>query len=249
MDEDPGPDLRDGDGDPPAGVPLHPIAHISTEFSEKFGIPRQAGLVPELRARVVLEPEFRVAEALRGLEDFSWIWLLWVFSASRRDHWSPTVRPPRLGGNTRLGVFATRSPYRPNPIGLSSVRLDAITEDPVLGPVLEVSGADLLDGTPILDLKPYLAADSHPDATQGFTATNTDYGLAVVLPEAIVAAVPAERLTAGRLAALRGVLAQDPRPPYQDDPQRLYGMSFAGLDVRFTVADGVLTVREITPST
>lgn len=247
MEEDPGPDLRDGDGGSATSFPVAPIAHISTEFSEKFGIPRQAGLVPELRARVVFEREFRVAESLRGLEGFSWIWLLWVFSANRRDRWSPTVRPPRLGGNTRLGVFATRSPYRPNPIGLSSVRLDAVTEDPELGPVLEVSGADLLDGTPILDIKPYVAADSHPDATQGFTATHTDYGLAVVLPEDVVAPVPSDRLTPGRLAALRGVLAQDPRPPYQDDPQRLYGMSFAGLEVRFTVADGVLTVREITP--
>lgn len=238
MAEDPTRIPRDDD---PAPLTLRPVARARTEFREKFGIPRQAGLVPELRARIVFEPEFRNPEAVRGLAEFSWIWLIWMFSANVRDRWSPTVRPPRLGGNTRLGVFATRSPFRPNPIGLSAVRLESITEDPQLGPVLEVSGADLLDGTPILDVKPYVAADCHPDATRGFTAVNDDYALEVVVPTVL-----ADRLPADRLAALRGVLAQDPRPPYQDDPERVYGMAFSGFEIRFTVSDGVLTVREVT---
>lgn len=219
------------------------IARIHTDFASKFGIPRQSGLVEELQATVVFEPEYRVAEAVRGLEGFSHIWLIWQFSQAVREDWSPTVRPPRLGGNARMGVFATRSPYRPNAIGLSSVRLERVELDPTLGPVLHVAGADLMDGTPIFDIKPYLPyADSHPDAVGGFTGNQRPQELEVVFPQALLEQVPPERR-----AALTGVLAQNPRPSYQRDPERVYGLGFAGLNVRFTVADGVLTVREITP--
>ena len=210
---------------------MEPIAHIRTDFSTKFGVPRQAGLVPALRGRVVFAPEFRNPDALRGLEGFSHIWLIWEFSEAKQTRWSPTVRPPRLGGNVRMGVFATRSPFRPNPIGLSCVKLEGIVSDPQLGPVLEVSGADLMDGTPILDLKPYLPyCDSHPEAASGFTGTQGMEPLAVDFPPELLARVPAERRE-----ALLGVLAQDPRPRYQDDPDRVYGMAFGGLDVRFRV--------------
>ena len=210
---------------------MEPIAHIRTDFSTKFGVPRQAGLVPALRGRVVFAPEFRNPDALRGLEGFSHIWLIWEFSEAKQTRWSPTVRPPRLGGNVRMGVFATRSPFRPNPIGLSCVRLEGIASDPQLGPVLEVSGADLMDGTPILDLKPYLPyCDCHPEAASGFTGTQGMEPLAVDFPPELLARVPAERRE-----ALLGVLAQDPRPRYQDDPERVYGMAFGGLDVRFRV--------------
>lgn len=217
---------------------INVIAHIRSEFPEKFGIPRQSGLVDGLKAAVVLELEYRNADAVRGLEAFSHIWLIWEFSEAVRDVWSPTVRPPRLGGNTRVGVFATRSPFRPNPIGLSSVRLERIEADPVLGPVLYVSGADLMDGTPIYDIKPYLPyADSHPEASGGFTEHMGTDTLTVEIPEPWLSAVPEERRE-----ALCGVLAQDPRPSYHADPGRIYGMAFAGLEVKFTVRDQVLTV-------
>lgn len=220
---------------------MRPIAHIRSDFSSKFGIPRQSGLVPTLEATIVPEAAFRSADALRGLEGFSHIWLIWVFSEAVRAGWSPTVRPPRLGGNTRMGVFATRSPFRPNPIGLSCVELAGIDQGPD-GPLLRVRGADLLDGTPILDIKPYLPyADSHPDARGGFAAVSPGEGtLAVDIPPALLERVPPQRRE-----ALRGVLALDPRPRYQEDAQRVYGFSFAGLEVRFSVADGLLTVRDI----
>ena len=224
------------------GYRMAPIAILRSAFPEKFGIPRQSGLVPELRAEIVFAPAYRDPSALRGLEGFSHLWLIWVFSKAARSTWSPTVRPPRLGGNERMGVFATRSPFRPNPIGLSSVRLEGIDLHGPDGPVLHVSGADLLDGTPILDIKPYLPyTDAHPDAAEGFTARHQDYTLTVECPPALLAQVP-EALRPGLL----GVLAQDPRPSYQDDPARVYGMAFAGLDVRFTVAGDVLTVVAVT---
>ena len=210
---------------------MEPIAHIRTDFSTKFGVPRQAGLVPALRGRVVFAPDYRNPDALRGLEGFSHVWLIWEFSEAKREQWSPTVRPPRLGGNVRMGVFATRSPFRPNHIGLSCVKLEGIVSDPALGPVLEVSGADLMDGTPILDIKPYLPyCDSHPEASSGFTGTQTMEPLAVDFPPELLSRVPA-----AQREALLGVLAQDPRPRYQDDPDRVYGMAFGGLDVRFRV--------------
>lgn len=217
------------------------IAHIQSDFPEKFGIPRQSGLVESLRARVVFEPEYRVPEAFRGIEDFSHLWLIWEFSQAVRDTWSPTVRPPRLGGNRRMGVFATRSPYRPNSIGLSSVRLERLIQDPVLGPVLEISGADLMDGTPIFDVKPYLAfTDSHPQAVGGFADPFREYALEVDFPEQWLQMVPSQSRE-----ALLGVLAHDPRPSYQNDPQRVYGLSFAGLEVKFTVQDGTLSVQQV----
>ncbi len=219
------------------------IARIHTDFASKFGVPRQSGLVEELQATIVFEPEYRVAEAVRGLEGFSHIWLIWQFSQAVREDWSPTVRPPRLGGNARMGVFATRSPYRPNAIGLSSVRLERVELDPALGPVLHIAGADLMDDTPIFDIKPYLPyADSHPDAVGGFTGNQRPKELEVVFPKDLLEQVPPERR-----AALTGVLAQDPRPSYQHDPERVYGLGFAGLNVRFTVAEEVLTVREVAP--
>ena len=214
------------------------IARIRSAFPEKFGIPRQSGLVEDLAAQIVFEPEYRVPEAVRGLEEFSHLWLLWEFSEAKRETWSPTVRPPRLGGNQRLGVFATRSPYRPNPIGLSCVKLDRIEIDPALGPVIHVKGADLMDATPIYDIKPYLPyADSHPEAVGGFAAEKPEEKLQVHIPEELCAAVSGDYLT-----ALRGVLAQDPRPAYQKDPERVYGLSFAGMEVRFRVEGSTLTV-------
>lgn len=219
---------------------LQMIARIHSDLHEKFGIPRQSGLVPELTARIVFEPPYRNPDAVRGLEDFSHIWLIWQFSAAVRDGWSPTVRPPRLGGNTRMGVFATRSPFRPNALGLSSVRLLSVEPDTAEGPVLVVSGADLMDGTPIFDIKPYVPyADSHPDAVGGF-APAPGAVLAVDFPQELL-----EKLPTDRREALRGVLAQDPRPQYQDDPERLYGLSFAGFEVRFTVSGGTLTVQSV----
>ena len=223
---------------------MQPIAHIHTEFPTKFGIPRQSGLVPQLEARIIFTPEYRNPDALRGLEGFSHLWLIWEFSAARREGWSPTVRPPRLGGNRRLGVFATRSPFRPNPIGLSCVELEAVTQDPALGPVVTVRGADLMDGTPILDVKPYVPyADCRPEAAGGFAGSAPEGVLTVDIPPELLSRVEPERR-----AALFGVLAQDPRPSYQDDPGRVYGFGFAGLEVRFTVRDGVLTVTDIEPS-
>ena len=222
-------------------IPMHIIARIRSDFPTKFGIPRQSGLVEELKATVVFEPEYRNPDALRGLEEFSHLWLIWQFSQAVRETWSPTVRPPRLGGNTRMGVFATRSPFRPNPIGLSCVRLEGIEKDPELGHVLVVSGADLMDGTPILDVKPYLPyADSHPEATGGFTGNVGGKVLEVDFPPELLARVPEDKR-----GALTGVLSRDPRPSYQQDPTRVYGMAFAGLEVRFTVDGDVLHVRSV----
>lgn len=215
------------------------IARIHSDFPTKFGIPRQSALVPELKSRIVFEPEYRDENALRGIEQFTHLWLIWNFSESKG--WSPTVRPPRLGGNTRLGVFATRSPFRPNPIGLSSVRLEGVERDPKLGPVLLVSCADLMDGTPILDIKPYIPyADSHPEASDGFTAQTIQHHLEVDFPAELLDRVPVDKRT-----ALTGVLAQDPRPSYQDDPERIYGFPFAGMELRFRVEGNQLTVVNI----
>ncbi len=221
---------------------VHVIARIRTDFTTKFGVPRQSGLVPETEARIVFEPAYRDPEAVRGLEGFSHLWLLWHFDQVKQEGWSPTVRPPRLGGNTRMGVFATRSPYRPNPIGLSSVRLLGVEAHTPEGPVIRVAGADLMDGTPILDIKPYLAyTDSHPEATGGFVAGLSDRSVEVHCDPALLEGVPEDTRR-----SLLAVLAHDPRPTYQNDPTRVYGMAFAGLEVKFTVADGVLTVTAIT---
>lgn len=217
------------------------IARIHTAFPTKFGVPRQSGLVDSLKGRIVFEPAYRNPDALRGLEGFSHIWLIWEFSEAKREHWSATVRPPRLGGNVRMGVFATRSPFRPNPIGLSCVRLERIEADSPEGPVLQVAGADLMDGTPIYDIKPYLPyADSHPEATGGFADPVRDRRLQVEFPPELL-----ERLPEEARESLQDVLAQDPRPSYQSDPERMYGVPFAGWDVRFTVSEGLLRVREV----
>ena len=217
---------------------MKPIANIQTDFPEKFGIPRQSGLVPGLRGRVVFLPTYQNVDALRGLEGYSHIWLLWEFSRAKRDGWSPTVRPPRLGGNRRMGVFATRSPFRPNPIGLSCVRLLGIE-----GTDLLVEGADLLDGTPIYDIKPYLPyTDAHPEATAGFAGEVYDDHLTVDFPESLLAQLPSE-LRESSIALLRG----DPRPSYQEDSDRVYGMPYAGYDIRFTVAGDRLTVVAVEP--
>ncbi len=214
------------------------IARIQSAFPEKFGIPRQSGLVEELQARIVFEPEYRNPDAVRGMEEFSHLWLIWEFSEAKRDAWSPTVRPPRLGGNQRLGVFATRSPFRPNPVGLSCVKLDRVELDSVLGPVIYVLGADLMDGTPIFDIKPYIPyADCHPDAIGGFASDKPGEKLQVVIPEELCSVAAPEVIN-----ALRGVLAQDPRPAYQKDPERIYGLSFAGMEVRFRVEENILRV-------
>lgn len=211
---------------------MKPIAHIENDLHTKFGVPRQSGLVDDLESRIVFEPEYRQPEALRGLEGFSHIWLLWDFSEAHRPTWSPTVRPPRLGGNRRMGVFATRSPFRPNPIGLSSVRIKRIELHTPQGPVIHVAGADLMDGTPILDIKPYLPfTDCHPDATGGFTdETRLQEPLQVEIPIEL-----AHQLTPLQVDALREILANDPRPHYQDDPDREYGMEYAGRDIKFKV--------------
>ena len=214
------------------------IAYIHTDFPTKFGIPRQSGIVASLQGKIVFEPEYRNADAVRGLEDFSHIWLLWEFSEAVRDSWSPTVRPPRLGGNVRKGVFATRSPFRPNPIGLSSVRLEKVDIDPQLGPVLYVSGADLMDGTPIYDIKPYIAyTDSHPDAVSGFASTPAEYLLDVDFPDELL-----QKVAENQRESLLDVLAHDPRPQYQDDPKRIYGMEFGGMEVKFKVEGMLLSV-------
>lgn len=219
---------------------LVPVARIRSDFPTKFGIPRQSGLAPALRSAVVFEPEYRYPAALRGLEGFSHLWLLWVFSRSVGAGWSPTVRPPRLGGNERMGVFATRSPFRPNPIGLSAVKLEEVRLHTSDGPQLIVSGADLMDGTPILDVKPYLPyADAYPEALGGF-APDGGGTLEVDCPPALLAGLPADK---GR--ALLEVLSRDPRPPYQHDPDRVYGMDFAGHNVRFSVSGNTLTVLSI----
>ncbi len=217
------------------------IAHIHTEFSEKFGIPRQSGLVDGLRAQIVFEPEYRNPDALRGMEEFSHLWLIWQFSKAVRDSWSPTVRPPRLGGNTRMGVFATRSPFRPNAIGLSCVKLDHIELHTPDGPVIHVTGADLMDGTPIYDIKPYLpSADAHPEALGGFTATHEWHPLSVSIDDKWLHIMPEVHRE-----GLIGTLEQDPRPSYQNDPDRIYGMSFAGYNIKFKVDGDHLTVVSI----
>ncbi|KWW25634.1 MAG: methyltransferase, YaeB/AF0241 family [bacterium F082] len=217
------------------------IARIHTDFPTKFGIPRQSGIIASLQATIVFEPEYRNPDAVRGLEDFSHIWLLWQFSEAVRDNWSPTVRPPRLGGNVRKGVFATRSPFRPNPIGLSSVKLEKVEIDPKFGPILHVSGADLMDGTPIYDIKPYIAyTDSHPEAVSGFATTPAEFLLEVNFPESLLQKVPESQRK-----SLTDVLAHDPRPQYQDDPDRVYGMAFGGMEVKFKVEERLLTVVEI----
>ena len=221
------------------------IARVHSDFSSKFGVPRQSGLVDALESTVVFEPEYRNADALRGLEGFSHLWLVWVFDQAIRETWSPTVRPPRLGGNQRMGVFATRSPFRPNPIALSSVKLSSIQQTADFGTVLKIRGADLMDGTPILDIKPYIPyADSHPDAVGGFATTPAGETLEVTIPESLLSRIPAERQE-----ALRGVLAQDPRPHYQNDPERVYGFGFAGLEVKFSVDGTQLTVTDIQQKT
>lgn len=221
--------------------PMEIVARFRGDLPAKFGIPRQSGLVEELRGRVVFEPPYRNPDALRGIEEFSHLWLIWQFSAAIKSGWSPTVRPPRLGGNRRLGVFATRSPFRPNPIGLSSVRLVEVEWRGADGPALVVAGADLMDGTPIYDVKPYLPyADSHPEAAGGFTDRVARRLLEVECPAELLSMLPPEKRE-----ALLGVLAQDPRPSYQADPERIYGMSFAGREVRFTVNGQRLTVRGI----
>ncbi len=224
---------------------MKPIAHIENDFPTKFGIPRQSGLVNSLHARIVMEPEYRNPDAFRGLEDYSHIWLIWEFSQAVRQKWSPTVRPPRLGGNVRMGVFATRSPFRPNPLGLSVVQLEEIVLHGANAPYLTVSGADLMHGTPIYDIKPYLPhIDSHPEARGGFALPAAAHRLEVHFPEVWLEKVP-ESLRAG----LTEVLAQDPRPSYQHDADRVYGFPFAGLEVRFTVDGEVLTVCEILKAT
>ncbi|MBR6879362.1 MAG: tRNA (N6-threonylcarbamoyladenosine(37)-N6)-methyltransferase TrmO [Bacteroidales bacterium] len=221
------------------------IAKIHTEFPTKFGIPRQSGIIESLRGRIVFEPDYRNPDAVRGLEDFSHLWLIWEFSEAKRDTWSPTVRPPRLGGNTRKGVFATRSPFRPNPIGLSSVKLEKVEIDPKLGPVLYVTGIDLMDGTPIYDIKPYIAyTDSHPDAISGFASKPAEYLLEVDCPKTLL-----QHVDAPLRDSLVAVLAHDPRPQYQDDPNRVYGMEFGPYEVRFKVNDLNLTVLEIKNTT
>lgn len=223
-------------------IPLRIIAHIHSDFPTKFGIPRQSGLIHELKAAVVFEPEYRNPDALRGLEGYTHIWLIWQFSETARQGWSPTVRPPRLGGNTRMGVFASRSPFRPNPIGLSSVRLERIELQSPFGPILHVAGADLMDNTPIYDIKPYLPyVDSHPDAAGGFALQSHGGFLQVNVPSGLL-----ERIPPDRRGALFAVLAQDPRPAYQNAPSRVYGMEYAGFEIRFTVSGHTLTVCEIT---
>lgn len=213
------------------------IARIHTPFKTKFGIPRQSGVASDVRGEIVFEPEYREAEAVRGLEGFSHIWLIWCFSEAVTEKWSPTVRPPRLGGNVRMGVFATRSPFRPNPIGLSSVKLEKIEYSPERGPVLHVRGADLMDGTPIYDIKPYIAyADSHPDAKGGFTDSSEFKKLSVTLAEGLSAPLP---------DGLGDVLANDPRPRYHNDPQRVYGMEYDGHEVKFRVCGDELIVLSI----
>lgn len=217
------------------------IAHIKTDFSSKFGIPRQSGLVDELEATIIFEPEYRNPDALRGIEEYSHLWLLWQFSECVGKEWTPTVRPPRLGGNKRMGVFATRSPFRPNPVGLSSVKLLGVEKTEKHGCVLRVAGADLLDGTPIYDIKPYLPyVDSHPEASNGFALDEKEGKLTVDFPNELLNTIPAEKQ-----AALKAVLAQDPRPGYQDIPDRIYGIEFAGFDVRFKVENSTLKVTEI----
>ena len=222
-------------------VAIQTIARMRSDFPTKFGIPRQSGLVEELESTIVFEPEFRNPDALRGIEGYSHLWIIWQFSQAVRQEWSPTVRPPRLGGNTRMGVFATRSPFRPNNLGLSCVKLLGIEHTQTDGAVLHVAGADLMDGTPIFDIKPYVPySDSFPDAVGGFTDTADDFILNVEFPDHLLLKIPPNK----RQAAI-GVLSHDPRPSYQRKPGRIYGLSFAGFDIRFTVEDKTLTVCEV----
>ena len=217
------------------------IGEVHTDFSEKFGIPRQSGIVSDLKGTIILKSPYNDPNSVRGLEGFSHIWVIWQFSKAMDKPWSPTVRPPRLGGNTRVGVFATRSPFRPNSIGLSCVALDKIEYSSKYGPILHVSGVDMLDGTPVYDIKPYIPyADSHPEATAGFAASSKDYELQVDISEDLLKLVPK-----GKREALIGVLKQDPRPSYQEDPERIYGMDFAGFQVKFTVKEDHLRVLKI----
>ena len=217
------------------------IARMRSDFATKFGIPRQSGLVEELRSTIVFEPEYRNADALRGIEGFSHLWIIWQFSEAVRSDWSPTVRPPRLGGNTRMGVFATRSPFRPNHLGLSCVKLLGVEETEEFGTVIHVGGADLKDGTPIFDIKPYVPyADCHPEAAGGFTDTAGEYLLQVAFPEELLSLLPADK----RQAAI-SVLSHDPRPSYQRNPDRVYGLTFAGYDIRFCVKEDILTVTAV----
>ena len=222
-------------------VSIQVIARMRSDFPTKFGIPRQSGLVDALRSTIIFEPEFRNADALRGLEDFSHLWLIWQFSEAVRQEWSPTVRPPRLGGNIRMGVFATRSPFRPNNLGLSSVKLIGLEETRDYGTVIHVAGADLMDGTPIFDIKPYIPyGDSHPEATGGFTDTAGDFLLQVNFPASLLQKLPFDKQDAAI-----GILSHDPRPSYQRKPDRIYGVSFAGFDIRFSVKDDTLSVLEV----
>ncbi len=219
------------------------IAHIRTDFPDKFGIPRQSGLVKELQGTIIFEPEYRNPSALRGLEEFSHIWLLWQFSQSGKDRWSATVKPPRMGGKKRMGVFATRSPFRPNDIGLSCVRLERIAADRHLGMVIQVSGADLMDKTPIYDIKPYIPfTDCRPDASEGYTRETMAHKLEVEFPEHLLERYPREKR-----AAIIGVLAQDPRPAYVQDNERIYGVAFGGFDIKFRVIENKLTVCDVIP--
>ena len=226
---------------------IQAIARMKSDFPTKFGIPRQSGLVEELRSTIIFEPEYRNPDALRGIEGYSHLWLIWQFSQAVRQDWSPTVRPPRLGGNTRMGVFATRSPFRPNSLGLSCVRLLGVEDTKEFGTVLHVGGADLMDGTPIFDIKPYIPyGDAHPDAIGGFSDQAGDFLLDVVIPDDLLNQVPSNKQQ-----ALLGVLSHDPRPSYQRDPERIYGLSFAGYNIRFQVWENVLSVlaiqTEVTP--
>lgn len=226
------------------GLLIKPIARIRTDFPTKFGIPRQSGLIRELKGTVVFEPEYRNPDALRGIEQYTHLWLIWEFSENVREGWSPTVRPPRLGGNKRMGVFATRSPFRPNALGLSCVELESVDLHTESGPVLHVSGADLMDGTPVFDIKPYLPfVDSHPEAEGGFTDRTREYALFVDFSEELLARVPKHLRN-----ALLSALAHDPRPSYQNDPKRVYGMEFGGYEIRFTVDKDRLSVREVKES-
>ena len=220
---------------------IKPIAHIHTFFKSKFGVPRQSGRAPSLMGRIVFEPEYRNPDALRGIEGFSHLWLIFDFSMSHKKDWSPTVRPPRLGGNRRMGVFATRSPFRPNPIGLSSVELVRVENTQYEGAVIVVSGVDLIDMTPILDIKPYLPdSDSHPDASSGFAGIFSQYKLDVKFDDELKKLIPAEHI-----GAVTECLADDPRPGYQDDPERVYSMEFAGYDVSFMINNNICTVTDI----
>ena len=222
-------------------VTIQVIARMKSDFPTKFGIPRQSGLVEQLQSTIIFEPEYRNADALRGLEDFSHLWIIWQFSEAVRKNWSPTIRPPRLGGNTRMGVFATRSPFRPNSLGLSSVRILGLEQTAQFGTVIHVAGADLMDGTPIFDIKPYIPySDCHADATGGFTDTADDFLLEVSIADELIAQIPDSKR-----AALLGVLSHDPRPSYQKDPERIYGISFGGFNIRFQVSNKTLTVLEV----